>query len=509
MISLRAVDADDSDLLLSWRNKPEIVALGALNREVSKAEHERWFASKLASQDSKIWIIQREMLPIGQVRFDAVNSREKVISIFLLSEHIGSGFGSAALEQACNLAFLHWRDLKIIRADILKTNARSIGVFERCGFTRRKGEHDGMFSFVLARPIVVPHNRLTHGVEENAAVAEVIRSGRWAGSAKVHEFERHLQDWAQVKYAVCVGSGLAALRLSLSAIGIGKGDRVLVPGYSCVALPNAVLANQAVPIVGSIQDAIWNIDLKKKEVSTHNLKAVIAVNTFGQPSHTDDLLNLQVDCIEDWAHGFRLAEDGKTPEKPISKVVIQSFYATKLLGVGEGGAVLTDSLEVAEHVRRWRDYADQLPDATRLNDKMTDISAAIGLVQLKRLPGMIQRRNELANRYQDEFCSVAWLREHINLPSHSANRVWYRYPIYLKRGNAQQLISLLREQGVMADIPICDWRSPEDRYCDITNKAFQGIVSLPIYPSLSAKEQKHVVKTFLRVFEFYIKEYEK
>lgn len=505
MISLRAVDVDDSDLLLSWRNKPEIVALGALNREVSKAEHERWFAGKLASHDSMIWIVQNDGLPIGQVRFDSVNSREKVISIFLLSEYIGCGFGSAALKQSCNLAFGHWHSLKIIRADILKNNARSIGVFERCGFIRRKGEHDGMFSFVLSRPILVPHNRLTYGSEEAAAVVEVIKSGRWSGSAKVDEFERHLRDWAQVKYAVCVSSGLAALRLSLSAIGINKGDQVLVPGYSCVALPNAVLANQAVPIVADIQETTWNINFKKRGANVPHLKAVVAVNTFGQPLHTDDLSNLQVDCIEDWAHGFRLAADGKSPEKPMSKVAIQSFYATKLLGVGEGGAVLTDCLEVAEHVRRWRDYADQLPDATRLNDKMTDISAAIGLVQLKRLPAMIQRRDELANKYLEEFYSVGWLREHVDLPKPVANRVWYRYPIYLKNGNAQHIISLLRQQGVMADIPICDWRSPEDKYCDITNKAFQGIVSLPIYPSLSAKEQRHVVKTFLRVLECYIK----
>jgi perosamine synthetase len=237
------------------------------------------------------------------------------------------------------------------------------------------------------------------------------------------------------------------------------------------------------------------------------VKAVISVNTFGCPLDTDALNKLNIDCIEDWAHGFRLGADGKSPAKLISKVAIQSFYATKLIGVGEGGVVLTNSPDIAEHVRNWRDYADQLSDATRLNDKMTDISASIGIVQLKRLPLIIQRRAELASRYMAAFSVPEWLRDYVELPHDSVDRVWYRYPIYLKYWNVRVFIGLMREAGVMTDIPVCDWRPSGSDDCPVTERAFKRIISLPLYPSLNIKEQAHVIKTFLNVSQFCIEKY--
>lgn len=513
MISLRPAVVGDSDLLLSWRNRPDIVALGSLNRAVSRGEHAIWFANKLSSDDSIIWIVQNNGLPIGQVRLDPIAPHEKIISIFILADHVGRGFGVDAIKRACVFAFDRWKNLKRIRANILKDNSRSIRSFEKSGFgsVRRGREHDGMLSLFLPRPILVPHNRLTHGAEETAAVAKVVRSGQWAGGRKVEEFEGHLQDWARVEHAVCVGSGVAALRLSLSAIGVAEGDEVLVPGYSCVALPNAVLANRAIPVVADIEERTWNINLQKiNDIRLgSSVKAVIAVNTFGCPLDMDELHKLKIDCVEDWAHGFCLDAEGKSPAGLISKVAIQSFYATKLIGVGEGGVVLTNSPDIAGHVRRWRDYADQLSDATRLNDKMTDISASIGIVQLKRLPDIIQRRAELASRYTAAFSSSEWLHEYVDFPGDDTRRVWYRYPIYLKYWDAQDFIARMRDVGVMADMPVCDWRSSLAGGCQVTERAFRRIVSLPLYPSLNAKEQAHVIKTFFSVSQSYIEKHGK
>jgi len=360
------------------------------------------------------------------------------------------------------------------------------------------------------KTMLVPHNRLTHGAEETEAAAAVIGSGRWASGRKVQEFEARLQEWAGVKHAVCVGSGLGALRLSLGALGC-SGAEVAVPGYSCVALPNAVLANGATPVVVDVERGTWNLDASKfKAISEGDArpKAIIAVHTFGHPLDTAALRQLDCHCIEDWAHGFPLAKDGVTPAGLDSTVAIQSFYATKLMGAGEGGAVLTHSDDLAQYVRTWRDYSDQQPSATRLNDKMTDIAAAIGIEQLKRLPWMIGRRRELADHYTAAFSSLAWLQEHVDLPVDSAFKVWYRYPVFLKTWGWQELVDLMGTDGVTADSPIWNWHGGDSDAGLVGEDAFRGVVSLPLYPSLTAEEQTHVIRIFIKACSSLRKKYE-
>jgi len=497
-------------LLLEWRNLPEIVALGTLKSTVSKVEHEEWFAAKLRSADAQIWIVQCDGKPVGQVRLDPQAKQEKIISVFLLPNHIGRGFGVDAISQACRMAFALWRDLKSIRADILANNERSRRAFLRAGFAPnvRRQDGEGAFSLFMKRPFVVPHNRLTYGAKEVAAASAVVRTGRWAGGQKVAEFESRLQDWSGTKHAVCVGSGLAALRLSLAALGVERGDNVLLPAYSCVALPNAVLANEANPIAADVESGSWNIGLNVAEMAVrHDARAAIAVNTFGFPLQEDLLRTSPIDIVEDWAHGFRLDATGCAPAELISKVAIQSFYATKLLGVGEGGAVLTNSSEVAEYVRQWRDYSDLMPNARRMNDKMTDISAAIGIAQLERLPLMIRRRAEIAAEYGAMLGAIDALREHLDLPLVGSNRVWYRYPIFLKIWDAKQFIDILAQHGVIADMPVCNWRPPGIAGKSVAMNAYRGLVSLPLYPTLTRREQKHVVKGFINTTNFLIKAY--
>jgi dTDP-4-amino-4,6-dideoxygalactose transaminase/RimJ/RimL family protein N-acetyltransferase len=510
-VALRPAAAGDADMLLAWRNRAEIIALGALNRPVLPDEHRVWFARKLLDNDARIWIVEGAGVPVGQVRLDPVAAQEKVISVFVLSEFAGNGYGVQAIRVACRKAFDMWPELKTVRAEILKENSRSIRAFKRSGFSlvRRRNQGTDLVELACRRPMVVPHNRLTHGPEEAAAVAAVVRSGRWAGGAKVREFEDKLKAWARVEHAVCVGSGLGALRLGLSALGVGRGDRVLVPAYSCVALPNAVLANQARPVPVDIEAGTWNIDPRQAESSYDSIqaKAMIAVSTFGMPVDVQRLHGLAIDCIEDWAHGFMLAADGVSPAGLESRLAIQSLYATKLMGVGEGGVILTNSGDIADHVRGWRDYADQAQDGSRLNDKMTDISAALGMVQLGRLPDIVRRRRVLAEIYTAAFSAPSWLRQYVELPACPEHRVWYRYAIYLKHWHASEIIARLRAEGVLADMPVCDWRTAGSGDT-VADAAFRGIVSLPLYPTLKAAEQAFVIRTTLGVLARYREEYE-
>lgn len=336
----------------------------------------------------------------------------------------------------------------------------------------------------------VPHNRLTHGPEEEQAVAAVVRSGRWAGGAVVAELEARLARQAGVAHGVAVGSGIGALRLSLLALGVGAGDRVAVPAYSCVALANAVLACGAEPVSIEIEPGTWNISvaaLRGALAEGFCLKAVIAVHTFGLPAPVRALEALGVPVIEDCSHAF-----GPAPLGGQTRLAMLSLYATKLLGAGEGGMVLTNDPRLADRIRRARDYSDQAPAASRLNDKMTDLTAALACCQLQRLPASLARREELAARYTAGLAGAAD-EAGFELPAAIAGRVWYRYTVAVS-GVADEVIARLAAQGVTAARPVEPW---SERTTTFSERAFRRLVSLPLYPTLTSEEQDRVIAAFL------------
>lgn len=523
-IHLKPVVDDDARQIFEWRNDPFVIEKSTLKKAVTWNEHQAWFAAALKDGTKKIYLVFNGEEKIGSVRFDRIDTNDCVISAYVLRQFTGKGWGVAAIREACRMIAKEW-PVKSVLAFVLEDNTAGLSGFLKAGFVfvddrNCPQAHRCLRCDVEAltsapsdseTSMKVPHNRLTHGAQETAAVSEVIQSGRWAAGRKVDQFERQLEQWANVKHVVCVGSGLAALRLSLAALGVAQGDTVLLPGYSCVALPNAVLANGAKPVAVDVKKNTWNLDFGKLNAMSESgtsAKAIIAVHTFGHPLEAATLRQLDCDCIEDWAHGFRLAKDGVTPAGLDSTVAIQSFYATKLMGAGEGGAVLTHSDDIAQYVRTWRDYSDQQPSATRLNDKMTDIAAAIGIEQLKRLPSMIRRRKELADQYTDAFSSLAWLQEHVDLPVDSALKVWYRYPVFLKTWAWQELVDLMGTDGVSADSPIWNWHGGNSDAGSVSEDAFRGVVSLPLYPSLTTEEQTHVIRIFIKACSSLRKKYE-
>ncbi|HEY3998377.1 MAG TPA: DegT/DnrJ/EryC1/StrS family aminotransferase, partial [Candidatus Xenobia bacterium] len=139
---------------------------------------------------------------------------------------------------------------------------------------------------------MVVHNRVRAHPEDAEAVARVVRSGQWAQGPQVAELERRLALMAGVRHAVCVGSGVAALRLSLLGLGVGPGDEVVMPGYCCVALPNAVLSVGAVPRRVDVGRGSWNLE------GAVAGQAAIVVDTFGRPARVD----FGVPVIEDCSH---------------------------------------------------------------------------------------------------------------------------------------------------------------------------------------------------------------
>lgn len=333
--------------------------------------------------------------------------------------------------------------------------------------------------------IRVPHNRLTHGDAERDAVAAVVAGGRWSSGPAVERLEHDLAARLGRRHAVAVGSGLGALRLALLSLGVGAGDEVIVPAYSCVALANAVLACRAHPVPVDVTPDYWTIDPLAAAV-TARTKAIIAVHTFGSIAEVGALARLGPPLIEDCAHGIAVGGMGSR-----SPLAVTSFYATKLIGAGEGGAVLTDDAGLADFVRRWRNYGDQDASGTRLNDKLTEFAAALARCQLARLDEFVAARRVRAERYQAAFAGLRQAGK-IVLPA-PVERVWYRYTVEFAELDAATAIEQLKARGIDAAQPVSDWTAERRAACPISERAFQRIVSLPLYPTLSSGEQEAVI----------------
>jgi len=344
----------------------------------------------------------------------------------------------------------------------------------------------------------IPHNRLTFGEEEVRAVESVVRSGQWACGPQVELFENKLSAQTGGLHAVCVGSGLGALRLALGGLGVGKGDAVIVPAFSCVALANAVLALGATPVPADIQPGNWTIDpASVRSLLSRRTKAILAVHTFGMPAPVRELKEFGVPVIEDCAHAFGILSDN-VPLGTLGDAAILSFYATKLLGAGEGGAVLTRDVEIADFVRGARDYADQPADPVRLNDKMTDVAAALAQAQLVRLPAMLAARQHLANRYH-ELLSPEASNGRFILPQRSNSRVWYRYAVEVPGSAPGAVIDALWSRGITAVRPVENWGA-EPRKHPAAVRGYEHLVSLPLYPTLTDAEQNRIAEAFLSFF---------
>jgi len=333
------------------------------------------------------------------------------------------------------------------------------------------------------------------GKEEENAVSEIVRTGKWAGNSIIQSAESHFSNIAGTKHAIATGTGLGALRLALRALGIGPNDAVAVPGYCCVALANAVLAVGAKPVPVGIERETLNIcpkSLKKALKSTKpKIRAAIVVHMFGLPANIESLNNAGIPLIEDCSHAF--GRNGLGSQGGIS---IMSLYATKLVGAGEGGMVFTQDDEIMKKVRYLLDYTDKKPGRNMLNDKPNCFSAAIAICQLAKLPEFLTRRDYLAERYNTALRGVAE-KGLCRLPKNIPKRIWYRYTLEIA-SNIERVIFQMKIQGVTVEKPVKPWCDSPGNLC---REAFARTISLPIYPALTDELQDKVISAFLKTIE--------
>ncbi|MBI5357184.1 DegT/DnrJ/EryC1/StrS aminotransferase family protein [Candidatus Collierbacteria bacterium] len=369
---------------------------------------------------------------------------------------------------------------------------------------------------------VLPVFRPAMGQAEIDAVAEVIRSG-WIGlGPKTEEFENKFAKYVDSDYAVGLNSATAALHLSLLALGIGKGDEVLVPSLTFVSDAHAVLYVGARPVFVDIDEETLCMDpadLKRK--ITKKSKAVIPVDFGGHPVDLDEIQRIakkhNLKVIEDASHACGSQYKGKMIGG-LSDLTCFSFHAVKNLATGDGGMVTTNDKDLADRIRRLRwvgidkatwereekvlseDYRQYgwYYDVVDLGYKyhMNDLTAAIGIAQLKKLKKANRRRKFLAKRYDDHFRQLKWLK--IPIVKDWAESARHNYVIktrYRDRLNLllkDRLISsgvhympihhhkYYRQTGYTANVPV-------------TERVWKTLLTLPLYPTLSFRDQDRVI----------------
>ncbi len=323
----------------------------------------------------------------------------------------------------------------------------------------------------------VSHSAPVIGEEEVEAVARVLRSGRLAQGLEVAAFEAECTAVVGRKYGVAVSNGTAALHLALKVLC--PGGRAALPSYGCASLLTAVDLAEAGPLICDTRD---DFNLNPATVSSE-AKAVIVPHLFGARA----TMPANSTIIEDIAQSI----GGPTGREGI--VAIASFYATKLMTTGEGGMLLTDDEGLASAFRDLRDYDNRDDYRLRYNYKMTEMQAAIGRVQLTRLPEFIARRIEIAEQYNDAFQSLP-----VVVPQ-GADHIYFRYAVRTTERSA--LETHMQSHGIEAKRPVY---KPAHHYrpanCPESERAHAEALSVPIHPGMNAADVRRVVNSLTSYF---------
>jgi perosamine synthetase len=330
---------------------------------------------------------------------------------------------------------------------------------------------------------MIPHNLPTLGLEENIAASRVLTSNWIAQGPEVDAFENDLCDFFNLPrgHALAVSSGSAALYLALWVLD-GKDKKIGMPVYACAALRNAVGLIGGQPSYFDCEKSSPNIDMAETQKS--KIDILIAPSIFGIPVIIPTKRNFLV--IEDLAQAF----GAKVANKPLGlngDIGICSFYATKMITTGgQGGAIISQDKSLIDKIRDYRQF-DCRPDTKlRFNFQMTDIQAAIGRVQLKKLPLFLEQREQIFNVYcKSGLDMVGSVLTGKCFP--------VRYRAVMRCNKAVHLIRELKKNQISAIIPVEDWEllDSSDKY-PIAAQFARNTVSLPIYPSLSSSEIKRV-----------------
>ena len=355
------------------------------------------------------------------------------------------------------------------------------------------------------------------GEEEIQAVIEVMKSGILTTSLgagpKVTEFEKEFAKFAGVKHAIAVNTGTAALHAALMAVGIKADDEVILPSFTFVATAEAVVLAGGIPVFADIDSETYTLSPQAIEKAiTKKTKAIIPVDLYGLPADIKPIMEIasknNLSVVEDCAQAHGATCEGK-PAGALADLACWSLYAAKNIGTGEGGVVTTDNDQLAEKVKMVRTHGEKVKYQSLMlgtNYRMTEIQAAVGVVQLRRLPEFLAKRTQNAQSLTVKLENTG----RIKLPPKPENRTpsWYLYTIRVVDATKEKrddIISKLHEKRIGADAyyptPVNQMPYYKNNFGTFslpeTEKAAKQVISLPIHPSVTEEQIDLIAQTFL------------
>jgi perosamine synthetase len=354
--------------------------------------------------------------------------------------------------------------------------------------------------------------------EEMQAIEKVLKTGMIAQGPMVAEFEKKFADFCGTKYAVAVNSGTAALHCALYASGINKEGEVITTPFTFVASANSIIMQDANPVFVDILPETFNIDPAKiEEKVTEKTKAILPIDLYGQIYDVEAVNKIaekyKLKIIEDacQAHG---AEYNNKKAGTFGEMGCFSFYATKNMTTGEGGMMVTNSEEYAELARRFRHHGQS--EKTRyqyfdlgFNYRMTDIAAAIGIEQLKKIDNFNKKRMENAQMLTEGLKDINGLITPTIKKDYK--HVFHQYTVRVTgefKITRDELAQRLKEKGIGSSIfypkplhlhPHFEKLGYKKGDFPVAEKLSEEVLSLPVHPLVSEENIRFIVKTIKEI----------
>lgn len=376
---------------------------------------------------------------------------------------------------------------------------------------------------------MIPYSRQTISQDDIRAVTKILKSPYLTQGPAVEHFEKALADYCGVRYAVALSSGTAALHAAYVAAGIGKGDEVITTPLTFAATANMILAAGATPVFADIDEATGNVDVNdvKKRI-TRKAKAIVPVDYGGNPADMDGIRAIarkhRLIVIEDAAQALGASYKGRKVGS-LADMTILSFHPVKSITTGEGGAVLTNSKKYYEKLRLFRTHGvtkdpaqlknKSLPgwyqemQMLGFNYRLTDMQAALGSAQMRKLDSFIAKRRIAAKRYFELLKDTE-----LTLPPEGTlmDSAWHLFPVRLpiaKAAKRDAIFNTMRAAGIgvqVHHVPVhthpyyrtLGWKSgmyPK------TEAFVAAEISLPLFPTITPQEQRHVAKTLIKALQ--------
>ena len=406
---------------------------------------------------------------------------------------------------------------------------------------------------------IIPYGRQSIDEDDIKAVVDVLRSDWLTTGPKVAEFEQAVADYVGAKYAVSVSSGTAALHAAMYAIGVKPGDEVIVSPITFAATANCVVYQGGTPVFSDVEPDTLLLNPEQIESKiTSNTKAIIAVDYAGHPCGYDSLRKIadknNLVLVADACHALG-AEYKEQKAGSLADLNIFSFHPVKHISTGEGGMITTDDSDLAKRMRIFRNHGITTDRHQRekqgswyyemadlgYNYRLTDIQCALGISQLQKLPKFLERRREIAALYDKALSDIPGIEslglradvlpakhyDKSQMPNgiHSspdamrhapcAMRSSHAYHLYVVKidfitleTDRNTLFQSLREKGIGVNvhyIPVHLHPYYQKRFgyekglCPVAEKAYEQILSLPIYPGIGDEELKYVIDTLTEV----------